>query len=362
MCAGITEKAKMIADGLSKLGLSGGAGFIDDLEESDKVKKKEKPVVSSEPLSSLSKVLMGEVGVVNGPYVPAELIGGCCPRVLGSEEDMVWNSAAEAVDSERIHIVWQAVGDKIWYLAVRSSELSSCAGTWCPFASLLPGLKDARKVPVCYTYYSDETATMMTLTEDGLQIHRGTVSVIRAKAERTVRELGDDVPIIELTPDLVEKLSPMPWYSLSLFEDRARRVLAALSVGGALSIVVVALFVWLLATMAAIGSKAELESVQERTRQKTEQLMQDVQNVRASPMREQLAKFAELNDNLLLLSGFLEFYQITDGKVLWRAIIPSNITSERISEVGGQTLDNTQEGVVIGNKKEALDVRRGNKK
>ncbi|MDD3289027.1 MAG: hypothetical protein PHX43_08550, partial [Alphaproteobacteria bacterium] len=221
-----------------------------------------------------------------------------------------------------------------------------------------PGMKDATRMPACYTYFSDESATMMTITESGLQIHRGTASVVRAKTERLSRELGENVPVMELTPEVIEKLIPVPWYSLSLFEDRARRVLAALSVFAALGVVLISVLIWFFAAMAMISTHAEIAQIKERSQNKSMQLMQNVQNLRASPMREQVAKFADLNDGLLTLNGFLEVYQISGGKLLWRAIIPANVTSNRISEIGGQTLDTGPQGVVIGNSREALSVKR----
>ncbi len=306
--------------------------------------------------TSIGQVLMGPVGVLSEYYFPQELIGGCCPRVIGEEQDIVWNAAAEAADSERLHVVWQAKGDKIWYLAVRSSEMGSHPNTWCPLAALLPGMKDASPPPSCSTYYSDEAATMMTVTVDGLQIHRGTASVVRAKAERTSRELG--VPVVELTLDRIELLTPVPWYSLSLFEDRARRILAAFSVISAMGFATLALVVWFLAAMSMIASGSNLDEIRARSEEKSLRLMQSVQNLRASPMREQLAKFADVNDGLLNLNGFLEIYQIKDGKVVWRAVLPPNVTSDRINELGGKMLDSNPRGVVIGNVREALDAGR----
>ncbi len=308
--------------------------------------------------SDFSNVLLGNLGDTRDYYFPTEIIGGCCPRIEGEEEEIVWNAAAEASDSERVHVVYQAKGDKIWYLAVRSLEMASHPNTWCPFASLLPGMKDSRTPPVCYTYYSDEAATMMTITSDGLQIHRGTSSVVRAKAERASRALGD-APVIELVPDLINKLTPVPWQSMSLFEDRARRILAALAVVSGISFAGLAFVIWFFATMAMISAHTDMKETRQRTEEKTVRLMQSVQNLRASPMREQLAKFSDLNDGLLSVNGFLEIFQIKSGKIVWRAIVPPNITSNRITEIGGQTLETNAQGTVIGNSREALTIGVG---
>ena len=310
--------------------------------------------------SSLSRALFGAVGGVGDYHFPVDLIGGCCPRVIGDEEDIVWNAAAEASDTERIHLIWQAKGERIWYLAVRSSEMSSHANTWCPFGSLLPGMKDSADPPTIYTYYSDESATMMTVLADGLQIHRGTSSVVRAKAERTSREL-EGASVIELVPDRIEHLTPVPWYSQSLFEERARRILATAAVFSSIVFAAIGVIIWFIAAMSTVSSHADLQEIQERTQIKSLALLKDVQTQRASPMREHLAQFADVNDGLLALNGYLEMYQINNNKPLWRAVLPVNVTSDRINELGGKTLDNRDAGVVVGNAMEALTMDKGKK-
>jgi len=313
-----------------------------------------------ESSNSLARSLIGSVATVGDYHFPVDLIGGCCPRVMGEEQDVVWNAAAEASDSERVHVIWSAQKDRIWYLAVRSSDMSSYQNTWCPFASLLPGMKDAGDPPTVYTYFSDEAATMMTVLVDGLQIHRGTSSVVRAKAERVSRELNN-APIIELVPDRVAVLTPVPWFSLSLFEDRARRILAAFAVASAIVFAGVAILIWFVAAMATVSAHADIKEIQARSERKSLEILKKAQEQRTSPMREQLAKFADVNDGLLSLDGYLEMYQITGAKATWRAVLPQNVTSDRINELGGKTLDNSAQGVIVGNSNDALNLGKGKK-
>lgn len=345
----VKKRVDRFSAGLEKL----LAGMDKAAEEPVDEAPETKPAASA-ITSSLTRILTSAPGLLGEFYFPTELIGGCCPRVVGQEEDIVWNAAAEACDTERVHIVWQAMENRIWYIAVRSAEIASHPDTWCPFASLLPGMKDAHTAPVCYTYYSDEAATMMTLLPDGLQIHRGMSSVVRAKAERMARDYGD-APVIELVPERILKLTPAPWYSLSLFEDRARRILATLAVFSALAFAGLAFAVWLLTTLVIVGTHASLSAARERTEAKTIELMHTVGDLRASPLREQLANFADVNDGLLAVSGFLEVYEIKDGKARWRALVPSNITADRISALdngNGKTIETTADGVFIGNSNE----------
>ncbi len=308
----------------------------------------ERDVGAEDSSSSLAKALIGSIGQVEEAYFPPNVIGGSCPRVVGEEEQIVWNAAAEACDSERVHVVWQVADDKIWYLAVHSSDLSSHPNGWCPFAALLPGMKNAMPTPVCYTYYGEEMATMMTVTSDGLQIYRGTNLIVRAKAERTSREHGN-APIIELVQDIILTLAPVPWYSVSLFESHARRILATLSILVSLGITLTAFLVWLLASLSLIASHQDLAEALARTQDKTLQIMVGAQKLRASPMRDQIATFTELNDGLLDLNGFLEVYQIKDGQTRWRALVPSNVTADRINALGGKTIETKTEGTIIGN-------------
>jgi hypothetical protein len=298
--------------------------------------------------SSTVKALAGTPGALGEFYFPAEIIGGSCPRVQGEEEEIVWNAAAEACDSERVHVVWQSTEAKVWYLAVRSADLASHPESWCPFGSLLPGMKDASPPPVCYTYYSDEVATMMAVTADGLQIFRGTTLVVRAKAERTAREIGN-AQVVELVPDKIVQLQPAPWYSVSLFEDRARRILAALSVIASVSFAGLAFLVWLISSLSLIASRHDLSETLTRSETKSMQMLKTAEKLRTSPMRDQLAAFSELNDGLIAVNGLLQIYEIKEGKTRWRAIVPPNVTADRINQLGGKTIETTADGVAVGN-------------
>ena len=327
------------------------------LPPADTVAAGEGRVTSSS--TPLARVLLGATAVAGGAHFPSDIIGGSCPRVQGEEENIVWNAAVEACDSERVHVVWQSTREHIWFLAVRSADLVTHPGSWCPFACVLPGLKDARlpgvqdarPAPIFYTYYGDELAMMMSLGDDGLHIYRGTHAIVRAKAERMAQALGN-AKVVELTEDFMRTLSPTPWYSLSLFEERARRILATASILVALSIAGVAFLVWLFASLSLVVAREDLAASLRRTESKTQQLLETAQSLRTSRLREQLAVFATVNDGLLDLNGFLEVYEVKDGKARWRARVPSNVTADRINAIGGQTIESNLEGTIIGNQRE----------
>jgi hypothetical protein len=303
---------------------------------------------ASDSSSSMVRELLGTPGIVGDFYFPPELIGGTCPRIAGDEEEIVWNAASEACDTERVHVVWQSFENRIWYLAVRSSDLASRTNSWCPLSSLLPSMRGAGTPPVCYTYFGEEIAVLMIITGETLQVFRGTGPIVRAKAERTARELGP-APIINLDHDFIEQLAPVAWYSVSLFEDRARRILATVSVLTSLVIAGLSFLVWLSASMSLVASHHTLAEALDRTQEKSMQLVHEAEGMRSSPLREQIDKFLSVNDNLLSLNGFLNVYEIKDKKTRWRAIVPPSATADRITAIGGKNIEVTDHGVAIGN-------------
>lgn len=334
---------------------------VDEGAEGDGGDKKDN-LLKIDTSSSTARALGGEVTIIEEFYFPPDIIGGMCPQVPGEEEEIAWNAAAEACDSERIHIVWQTFDSRVWYLAVRSSELASHPNSWCPFTALLPGMKDALTPPVCYTYYGDDVGTMMTVTDEGLHVYRGTNPIVRAKAERTARELGN-ASLIDLTPEKIVTFEPVPWYSLSLFEDRARRLLAVGSVVVSIVLTCFGFMVWMIASLSLVASHADLSEANQRTAEKTHQILTMAQDLKATPVRDAMTKFVDLNEKLLDLNGYLEGYVIKDNKVRWRATVPSNITADRINAIEGKTIDTTANGTVIGNAAEMeYEASGGDKK
>jgi len=310
--------------------------------------KPEGQEIVSESSSSMIRVLTGSVDVVGDFHFPPDLIGGTCPRIPGDEEEIVWNAAAEACDTERVHVIWRSVGNRIWYLAVRSSDLASKTDTWCPLGALLPTDKDIADLPVCYTYFGEEIAVLMVVSADELHIFRGTAPVVRAKAERTAREMKN-AQVINIDLFRIGQMTPTPWYSASLFEDRARRILATLSVLASLTVIGLSFVVWLLASMTMIAARHDLANAQDNTETKSMQLVREAESIRASPMREQIERFLNINDALLNLNGFLNVYTISNKVVRWRALVPPSATADRISVIGGKNIEATDQGVAIGN-------------
>ncbi len=332
------------------------AGFKQDAERIAATAEQAADLADAQTNQAGRRGFFGGTAALDDYYFPNELTGGVCPRVAGQEREIAWHAAAEACDSERIHLVWSVTEDKVWYLAARAAEFASRPHTWCPFAPLLPGQVNALPAPICYTYYSDEAAVMMTVTDDALQVHRGTSAVVRAKADRLSRDLGG-AKLLTVDAEMIVKLAPVAWHSVALFDDRLRRLLTLLVVATGLTFATIAFFSWLLASVVIVQQQRRLDDVHERTQQKTAALMEIVERMRASTLREQAARLAELNDGLVQVGGWMKFYQIRGGKVRWRALVPPSVTGDKIKELGGQLLSATEKGVLIGTDDEPVGKR-----
>lgn len=178
-------------------------------------------------------------------------------------------------------------------------------------------------------------------------MHRGTSAVVRAKAERMARDLGG-ATLQTVDAEMIVKLTPVAWHSVALFDDRLRRLLTLLVVGVGLTFATIAFFSWLLASVVIVQQQRRLDDVHERTQQKTALLLETVEKMRASALREQTAQLAALNDGLVQVGGWMKFYQIRGGKVRWRALVPPSVTGDKIKELGGSLLSTTEKGVLIG--------------
>ncbi len=302
--------------------------------------------ITSKVSSDTKSALLGTMPELNGWYFPPEIVGGCIPRVAGEEEKLAWQAAAEACDTERLHMVWSARGEKIWYLAVRSSDLGSRPNTWCPLAALLPGMEAADSGNVLYIYIAEEAAMLMTVTSDGLLLHRGTTAVIQAKADKLARELGG-ARIIGLVPDFIDQLLPVPWHSHSLLEDRARRFLTMSLVVGGMMIALLSTMVWLMASLYALNHQTDLTQAKQRSAEEIQKIIDTANNLRISPIRVQMAAFMRVNDELLAVAGWLKKYEIGVDGLKWEAQIPRGVTNDRIVAICGTTADILPDGFLV---------------
>jgi hypothetical protein len=322
---------------------------------------KEDGLLSGSILGDVAGDMIGTAPAPHLMHFPSDIVGGTCPHLRGEEETMVWNAAAEASATERLHLAWSADGDKVWYIAVPSITLASTPSVWCPFAALLPGMPDARPAPVCYLHTTDESAEVMVVSKDGLQIHRGTTSIIKAKTDKMARELGG-AEIVQLLPDMLDRLRPAPWTSLSLREARQRRTIVTLTFFAGLLAAAVGSFILVISWLALLAAQSGRADAEAGAEAAAKQLLSSAAQMTVSPLQDQLIKFGQVNDGLIAIGGWMKKYEITKGKAVWTAIVPPSVTRDRVEELGGHTLESTPQGFLVSNSRAAAVPKSGDTK
>jgi len=283
-------------------------------------------------------------------WIPPNLIGGRIPHVPNREDEMVWQVASEACDTERVHYVWSAHEGAVWYLAAPSADFASASGTWCVLAALLPGTQGSRPGPLCYMLKDRDAAILLVVGRDHLNVFRNDVPTIVAKAERVAEDLGG-VDVVDVLP-LFEQLRRVEWRSASRLEDQQRRSLTRTGVIAGLGVAALAAVVWLGALAGVALARSENEQAIVLANQSATKLLQDASGLAISPARRQLIDLMDLNERLLRIGGWLQVYQISkeNGGTSWKAIVPPTVTADVIEEMGGKTVEEAVGGYLVQNK------------
>ena len=133
------------------------------------------------------------------PHMPAELIGGSIPYIAGKEDEGVWNAAAQACGTERVHYCYTIDEGRCWYLATPSSSLASDPDSWCPLAAALPGNSEYWDRQTVYIYESEGQAGALRWDQETgrLQIYLGVARTILPRIQSiSLHELKNNISIL----------------------------------------------------------------------------------------------------------------------------------------------------------------------
>lgn len=296
--------------------------------ESDAAAKAAGP---SRPRPGVSDVLAGEVADFQAnlkPYLPAELIGGSIPHIPGTEDEAVWNAAAQACGTEKVHYCYSIDGGRCWYLAIPSAAMASNPDSWCPLAAALPGNSEFWDRETVYLYEQEGVAAALRWDpETGrMQVYIG--------ASRTLlpRIQSMDANFVTINPDVA---NVVPWRNRSLRTEKLSRAAARillLSGLGLTMIIVAILFSQYLWTMAV---RRDLASVREATDKASNDLMINAYNALQSDTIRHMVKVQDLLDTLRTIEGTLVKYEVNKGQTTWEALVPKSF-SQGVGSVSGQ--------------------------
>ena len=273
------------------------------------------------------------------PYLPIDVIGGSVPAIPGMEEEAVWNAASQACATDRVHFVYVVSEERCWYIAVPSSALASHPDTWCPLAAALPGNSEYWDKESVYVYEQDGVAAGMRWDPDTgrMQIYAGPTRVILPRLQSL------DANFLTINAD---KATPVPWKNRYMQEERlSRQTVKWLFWVGACT-AILCLGLWMMTHLAVAFLRPNVDILQRQTTQATEKLMLEAARLTRSDAEKHFVRIQELLNQLEGLGGTLVKYDVTDGKIVWEAIIPSASGGANLTRLKAQAVSTEPDGRV----------------
>ena len=270
------------------------------------------------PKPGVADYLAGEHRVFAGnlsSFLPQELVGGVLPHIPGTEEEAVWNAAAQSCGTEKIHFCYSVDEGRVWYLACPSTALASNPDSWCPLAAALPGNSEYWDRETVYLYEQEGLASALRWDpETGrMQVFLG--------ASRTIlpRVQSMDANFVTINPDIA---TIVPWRNRNLKTEKLARATVRMFVlsGFLVNLVIAILLFYNYISINLI--ERNLAQVRQQTDQATTELMLKAYNAMQSDTIRHMVRIQEILDSLAKVDGTLVRYEVKGGSVEWEALLP----------------------------------------
>lgn len=300
-----------------------GAKDKDAFEKGKPSEKKGRSGVSR-PRPGMSDFLAGEAKDFVSelyPYLPFELIGGSVPHIPGTEEEAVWNAAAQACSTEKVHFCYSVDSGKVWYLACPSMSLASNPHSWCPLAAALPGNSEYWDHETVYLYEQEGIASALRWDpETGrMQVFLG--------ASRTIlpRVQSMDANFVTINPEVADIV---PWRNKQLKTEKLSRATARMLLFSGMLVAFIAAIVLIFNLVGAGMTQRNLGKVHQETEAASGELMLKAHTAMQSDTIKHIVRIQELLDALAAKDGTLVRYEVKGGKVEWEALVPKPFAAE----------------------------------
>lgn len=261
------------------------------------------------------------------PHLPTELIGGGIPYVAGLEDEAVWNAAAQACATEKVHYTYTIEGDKIWYLACPSSSLASMPDSWCPLAAALPGNSEYWDKDSVYIFEKDGVAAALRWDKETerLQIYYGAARTILPRLQSM------DANFITIN---AQTASIIPWKNRQLRTEQLARGTARIAVISGILVSLMLLGFGILQFIATNFIDRQLESVKTSSEEASMQLISKASELSHNEVLDYTARLQQLLDDLSEIDGTLVRYEIKNGGLEWEALVTAGYSKGVLSIQG----------------------------
>lgn len=250
------------------------------------------------------------------PFLPQELVGGSVPYISGTEEEAVWNAAAQACGTEKVHYCYSIQDDRCWYLACPSSSLASNPDSWCPLAAALPGNSEYWDKETVYLYEQEGMASALRWDPDTgrMQVFIG--------AGRTLlpRIQSMDANFVTVNEEMADQI---PWRNRALMSEKLARATARLLVivGILVNLLILSFLIFQFVLTNTV--KRDLVKVQQNSQSVSQKLMIEAYNALQSDSIKHMVRIQELLDELRTIDGTLVKYEVDGKKVNWEVLVPA---------------------------------------
>ncbi|MBI4031195.1 MAG: hypothetical protein HY370_05915 [Proteobacteria bacterium] len=278
---------------------------------------------AARPKPGIADYITGEAKTFKAnlyPYLPGDLVGGSVPHVPGTEIEAVWNAAAQACGTERVHFCFSVDQGRCWYLACPSASLASNPDSWCPLAAALPGNSEHWDRETVYLYEQEGQASALRWDpETGrMQVYLGAARTLLPRIQSM------DANFVTVNPEMA---TTVPWHNRALNTEKLSRATAVmlLYIGIAINLIA-GLFI--LYQFTSIGFiKRDLVSAHSATEKASTDLMINAYNALQSDTIKHMVRVQELLDALQKIDGTLVKYSIDKGKISWEALVPPSFSN-----------------------------------
>ena len=258
------------------------------------------------------------------PYLPSELVGGSIPYVPGTEDEGVWNAAAQSCGTERVHFCYTINEGRCWYLATPSSALASSPDSWCPLAAALPGNSEYWDSQTVYLYEQEGAAGALRWeNETGrMQVFLGASRSILPRIQSM------EANFVTINPEVARVV---PWRNRALRQEKLSRMMAKALLFSGLGVTALSLMIWVGAYMTANILTPKLDQAKTATIESTNQLMLNAAVALQSDTNSHMARVVELFNTIGSFGGVLVRYEVLPGgKVEWEALIPTAVSPTQL--------------------------------
>jgi hypothetical protein len=289
-------------------------------KESDAEKNKQRARQSgfARPTPGMADFLAGErKAFVSNlyPYLPQELIGGNIPHIPGSEEEAVWNAAAQACGTEKVHFCYTTEGGRLWYLACPSLALASNPDSWCPLAAALPGNSEYWDKETVYLYEQEGIASALRWDPETarMQVFLGASRTILPRVQTM------DANFVTINPEVA---SIVPWQNRNLKTEKLSRAMVRMMLISGMVVALISMLILIFNYLLINFVQRDLSQVRMQTETASSDLMMKSYNAMQSDTVRNMVRIQELLDGLAKVDGTLVKYEIKDGALQWEALVP----------------------------------------